>query len=141
MFKFLATRLLALSHNDHIETKKPICFVPTPSRTGGQVLDHAGLLAYWLAKLSGAEFCPALKNLSESAQKTKNRLERRELKISLNSEIQWLKSLTHKVILVDDVITTGATARASYIALEQPAQFEVWTLFVVSSCWRERHLV
>jgi predicted amidophosphoribosyltransferase len=32
------------------------------------------------------------------------------------------------LILVDDVITSGATAMAAYMALEDPSRFEVWTL-------------
>ena len=66
-----------------------------------------------------------LRKLSSEAKK-QNRSERRS-KMQIRCECHT----THReerVILVDDIYTTGTTARQSYEALGRPRDFEVWVL-------------
>ena len=102
--------------------------VPAPSKTGGP--DHATLFAQALARHCGAEFCPCLRKISQASQRGGSRGDRALIEMELVekntvmpedwSEVLW--------IFVDDIVTTGSTARAAELALGRPPHFEVWVL-------------
>lgn len=109
--------------------EKNLTLVPPPSRTGEP--DHALVWANALAKIWNCEVWRPL-NLAPKAdvlslsQKHKSRKDRASLEF-LPVKIAKPYSKT-KLIFVDDVLTTGSTARAAFKALGEPKSFEVWAI-------------
>jgi predicted amidophosphoribosyltransferase len=103
---------------------KNACFVPIPPSIEGQS-DHADLLAQALAEVSDQQFRRCLRwRFKGSSQKLKTRSERMRVKIELEGDVD-----DHfKYILVDDVVTTGSTAKAAIKALGPNKNIELWTV-------------
>ncbi len=108
---------------------KPV-FIPAPAREK-HFKDHAYLLAESLRFHFGGELRPLLiKKDQHSSQKLKLKRER--------SSIEFLSTGVLKpretVVFVDDVLTTGSTARSAYKALNRPKNFFIFTL-----AWKRPH--
>ncbi len=110
------------------ESRKPHYLHPP---AGSRKRDHAWLLAHCFAEISGAEGIEALEDQTPrpGGQKHLSAVERAERRLSLSGDRHEICTTTNSSwIFVDDVITSGATAMAAYMALGDPARFEVWTL-------------
>lgn len=109
--------------------QRPIWIVPAPSRLETQK-DHAYLWGEALAYLMGAEFKPCLARASDSHQRGGDRAERALIEMRLREKYTGTLASSSEALLVfvDDIYTTGATARAAYRALGSPPHFEVWVL-------------
>lgn len=108
-----------------LQVEEKLLFIPAASSAGGR--DHAFHFANALAELSGGKVECLLTKTTKTQQKEKKRDQRKELVIQSHVKIAD-RSPDTKVVLVDDVLTTGATALASYQVLGKPVNFEVWTL-------------
>lgn len=99
--------------------------VPSPPRQSG-LLDHAHTFAAALSKHLKTPVVPALQRPVGVEQKSLSIKERANLDLKLTTDNHWVKS--KKTIFIDDIITTGSTAKAAYIALDRPPGFMVWTI-------------
>lgn len=112
--------------------KNNVIFIPIPSRKKRK---HSLYLAQGLAEKLGGEVIEALQTsaLDSLEQKQKSKTERRKITFTLNEEFTERLRLAPTIVLVDDVITTGASYEAAYNVLKNhqvcPENIELWTAF------------
>lgn len=99
-----------------------LVFVPAPASDSGSS-DHALELARALCFYFGGKLSSVLRKASRFSQKLKNKAARTQIQFF---SCQSLKD--ENIIFVDDVLTTGATARAAFKALNYPKNFVICTL-------------
>ena len=113
------------------ELENPIFLYPAPTNRGRR--DHSWLIAQQLAKYWETNAFELTKE-SSAVQSQKTKLARdRSMKrfhpvvIDVPERVGFSQEEVHWVF-VDDVITTGSTAMAAFMALGDPEHFEAWTL-------------
>ena len=112
--------------------KNDIVFIPIPSRKKRK---HSLYLARGLAEQFNGEVVEVLQisALDSVEQKQKSKVERRKINFTLNEEFTERLRLAPIIVLVDDVITTGASYEAAYNVLKNHQvcleNIELWTAF------------
>ena len=130
-FKVLAKEFfIRLNSLSFLQRESPFTLIPCPSRTSSK--DHG----FFWAEALGKEFhLPVQKALNpavfDAGQKSKRLSLRGERKFLLTKDDSQLKN--KNLVFVDDVVTSGATAKAAYLALDKPKLFMIWSIF-----WRKR---
>lgn len=115
-----------------VPEKQPrkMLFIPSPSKSGE--VDHAVLFAEALSAFSASSVCRCLRRSDSCSQKKKTRAQRLRIQMEWAENYTWTRfkegSAECRIVFVDDVLTTGATARAAWNALGKPRDFAVWTL-------------
>lgn len=99
--------------------------VPSPSRRRGEG-DHALGLAKSLSGLLSTPILDCLGRSGSGTQKVKSRSERAGLEHILLPGHRGVEKSS--ILFVDDLVTTGGTARAAHLALGRPKKFEIWTI-------------
>jgi predicted amidophosphoribosyltransferase len=109
---------------------RPRGFIPPPRRKRQK--DHAWVLAQALADLWGRPVLDILEYDDGTArggtQKSRAADLRHERRFRPREAFDSSARGAGTLVFVDDVVTSGATAMAAYMALEDPSRFEVWTL-------------
>lgn len=110
----------------------PTLLLPLPGRKK-RVQDHAWQWARALAPGVGGHVLSVFCRKDLISQKHLGKAARSDLTINLKRpELKkWLQNQSLKgfrLILVDDVVTTGSTAKAAWKALGQPKGLELWAL-------------
>ena len=99
--------------------------VPAPA----PAYDHALGWSEAIGSIWGASVADLLMPLKdEGPQRLKNADDRSRRRYRLRAEIDQGLLNGQRFIFADDVITSGSTAMAAYMALGDPSHFEVWTL-------------
>ncbi len=99
-------------------------FAPAPSKSKIK-RDHAFMLAQALSFYFGGELRNCLKRAPGAlSQKRKSRRDRAFTQMSCEGAPPG----NRPVVFVDDVLTTGSTARAAFQALSRPQSFFIFTL-------------
>lgn len=98
--------------------------IPSPRRTSSK--DHAFLFAEALANLTGGRLEEGLFVLEDGRQRQRNRHQRQQRRIVKRKEPQ--DGFEGNWVFVDDVITTGATWRATKSLLPESIICPAWTL-------------
>jgi predicted amidophosphoribosyltransferase len=133
-------------HWKEVPVQKRFLLVPAPSRGGEK--DHA---YYFVKALSeaGVGFelynCLSRENANVSQKKrTRSQRQRTAMGWAENFTLKEFntKSVGKHIIFVDDVVTTGSTARAAWRTLGKPRDFAVWALAQRGlSCGASRDLI
>lgn len=118
--KILSPIYFLLMELDNIEEW---VIIPAPSFSNERAY-HSLTMAEILSKESGIKVVDTLRKIEAVGQKKLNKKQRARLRLNTVSSEQY-----KKVIFVDDVYTTGSTAKASYWALSRPEEFLCITIF------------
>jgi predicted amidophosphoribosyltransferase len=114
---------LSLELSQRYVADRESVIIPVPSSKVGEK-DHAYLMAKIISEDQDLEFWNGLewKNKKRN-QKFLNKTQRFENQMKI-----IIKPPQKRVILIDDLVTTGATAMAAYKAFKGLNQIEVWSL-------------
>ncbi|GIL17123.1 MAG: hypothetical protein BroJett040_08740 [Oligoflexia bacterium] len=129
MFVYLAYAdlLLERAKQKEIRISADTIIVPAPPRRTGD-RDHAHHLAEAISLRTGCVLALALERESAEMQKNLSRQERQKSQMKLHEKFTQDAVRGRGILFVDDIITTGATARAAWLALGSPKRFHIWTL-------------
>ncbi len=108
--------------------KQDYLIVPVPSATSRvrtRSFDHAKLLAKTIAAQTGHDFYPALSRLGQSRQVGAKRSQRLTQQAENYYVLRPEKISGRKILIIDDVLTTGATLRAVYKTLRRAGAKQV----------------
>lgn len=98
---------------------KHACFVSVPNSV------FSKLIVEFLSNWTNTDMCLDLRwQYKLGPHKTLAKKDRLKSRMSCGATIK--PNLTY--ILIDDIVTTGATAKAAYEALSKPRDFRVWSL-------------
>jgi ComF family protein len=121
-----AARIIARHMASLVPKSSKVVLVPVPtatSRARRRGYDQAYLLAKELSKQTGLPMLKCLARIGQAHQVGANRQQRLN---QLNTAFRMTRSVRNfRIVLIDDVITTGATMQAAAKALKKAGAVEV----------------
>ena len=122
-------RLLSTALPDNIPSDLQIVFVPTaPKHIRERGFDHMQLIARRLAKRRGLALTTIIQRLGNQVQHDASRAERKRQVRSAFAVKR--RPAPERVLLIDDIYTTGATAQAIAAMLRRAGTREIWLAIV-----------
>lgn len=132
----LADLLLPLPTGLSFSPETVVTWVPMPAgRLRERCIDHSRLLAEAMAARLGLS-CRPLLSRRETGEKTQARLNRRQREGNLKQAFFPRENMPFSVLLIDDVLTTGTTARRCSEALRAGGA-EIITVLTVTRSLKE----
>jgi len=126
----------ALKNNSRfqVEVLVPVPLYPTKEKSRG--FNQATLICQGIAAVTGLPVCTTMlrRNAERSTQTKKDRAERWENMQDVFEAMPADQSKYKNILLVDDVITTGATLEACGQALLKGGERKLWIASVCYSC-------
>lgn len=132
LWRHYAGEFLRRQLGSKCSSHSPMVLVPSPGRNGSE--DHASLFTNALADASGAMVLRSLKRkegaLGPQKKKSKSQREQVGFEWAENFSAELCSDILRhrKVVFVDDIVTTGATAHAAWKKLGRPEEFTIWSL-------------
>jgi ComF family protein len=124
---FMGSRVAQKIMADYNSNGYAVAYVPTLMKKVQQRgFDHAKTIAQVAAKSAGLTVSHCLLRIAKGEQKSKSRHERLEFAKKTNFII--VGTVPSRIILIDDVCTTGATLRSAEFALKSAGCREVITV-------------
>lgn len=120
VLEFLSDEL-ALAIKNSIPSPEDYIFTSVPRRRSAKVkygIDHAALLSAKTAEKLGAEHRVLLVSKSKHAQKSAGGIENRIKNIDIRLKREGCDLSGKRVIIIDDIVTTGASMACAAIALK-----------------------
>lgn len=106
---------------------KYLVFVPAPPKLK-QSHDHAYELANALCKIWGGELWQPFCRKDDKSQKKMSRPERMKTEYEYCDKMKPKRIQLKTIVFVDDVLTTGSSAKAALLHLEKFSKTMVWTV-------------
>ncbi len=126
-WNFLAQRLIQKRMQKSEVLSRPSVIVPAPSLRAPDE-DHALSLALAVGAQLGIAVSPMLVKVSGVHQRGLRKYQRQRILIAKHENFSQVDLSRHKVIFIDDVLTTGVTASSSLRALAPMKSHEIWCL-------------
>lgn len=120
-------------HVSEVFKNKPI-LLPAPSKHKHQK-DHAYIIAESLAEIFDLKIINAFERVNENTlQKIKSKKQRKQSNLKLNSQLtisdkKILFTPDSSFIFIDDLITTGSTAKHAFNIIKKHYRFSAFSLF------------
>ena len=134
-FKYLSRRASSVPISKLLAQTLPselpshVTYVPTsPAHVRQRGFDHMKLVSNGLSKLTKMQTVDALRRSNNKSQHTADKSER--LRQSLESFTVRCSTFPEKVLLIDDIYTTGYTVKAAAKLLKEHGVKEVWLAIV-----------
>ncbi len=135
--RFMGSSMLkAMIKDTNIKTSdfSFVCNVPLhPKRRRKRGFDQSEELAKIISEISGIPYIPALRRIRNT--KTQTKLTEKQREENIKGAFEKAADVSGRALLIDDVLTTGATARECAAVLREAGAKDVYVLTFAKSVY------